>query len=350
MKTLKHFNVALLFLTILFSGCDDSEKPKGEFATAVFVVNEGNFLDADGTISSINPSTGVVAHDLFGSVNDGRALGDVVQSMTIDRDVAYIVVNNSNKMEVVNANTFESLYTIENLSLPRYFITHNGKGYVSEWVNFSDPGRISVIDIETHTVTGTIVTDYGAENLIAVNGKIYVSNSFTNTVSVIDPATAQLINSIQVGHTPGSLLMDDENKLWVICGGGYDLDYNPQNDGKLVQIDPATNALIKTIELNSNVAAKAAMDKSKTNILYYAGSSVYKVNVSATQKPTAPFITEVASTGFYGIGIDPKTDVIYLSDANGFATNGKAFRYTSTGVPIDIIATDRGPNSFVFNY
>ena len=105
MKTFR--GLVLMMLTIscfLITSCeDDNNQPAGEFENGTFVVNEGNFQDADGTISFINPNDGVVKQDLFGSVNNGLALGDVVQSMTIDEDHAYVVVNNSNKIEVVNA-------------------------------------------------------------------------------------------------------------------------------------------------------------------------------------------------------------------------------------------------------
>src|SRR5688500_15237380 len=124
MKKLKFY--ALILVTVLsvsFSSCDDDDsQPKGKFEDGVFVVNEGNFQDANGTISHVS-SDGTVTQDLFGSENNGLALGDVVQSMTIDSDFAYIVVNNSNKMEVVNANTFVAEYTLKNLLLPRYFTT-----------------------------------------------------------------------------------------------------------------------------------------------------------------------------------------------------------------------------------
>src|SRR5687767_12691559 len=114
MNTLRRFVfLTIAVLSFLISSCDDDDnKPKGEFEHGVFVVNEGNFQHADGSISYINPSSGEVSYDLFGAVNSGRALGDVVQSMTIDNDQAYIVVNNSNKIEVVNANTFKASYTI----------------------------------------------------------------------------------------------------------------------------------------------------------------------------------------------------------------------------------------------
>src|SRR5688572_24191989 len=114
MKNLKRYMLVLLTVfSVTFSSCDDDDNnSSGKFEKGIFVVNEGNFLDADGTVSHINEDNGTVTQDLFGSVNNGLALGDVVQSMTIDEDLAYIVVNNSNKMEVVNSNTFKTEYTL----------------------------------------------------------------------------------------------------------------------------------------------------------------------------------------------------------------------------------------------
>src|SRR5262245_4125380 len=132
MNNLKYlFSIAIVAFSFTFSSCDDENKAKGDFQTGVFVVNEGNFLDADGSVSFIHPSE-AVTQDLFGTVNDGRALGDVVQSMTISGDLAFVVVNNSNKVEIVNANTFQAIHTITNVKLPRYFTTLNGKGYLTE--------------------------------------------------------------------------------------------------------------------------------------------------------------------------------------------------------------------------
>ena len=234
MKKLKFY--ALILVTIIsvsFSSCDDDDdQPKGKFEEGVFVVNEGNFLDANGTISHISPDDSVT-QDLFGTVNNGLALGDVVQSMSINGEFAYIVVNNSNKMEVVNANTFAAEYTLKNVLLPRYFTILDGIGYLTEWVSYSEPGRVAIIDLQNHVVTESITTDFGAENIIAHQGKLYVSNNFTNTVSVIDPVGKEVIKTIEVGNSPGAFLVDKENMLWVVCAGAFQGE-----DGELVQLDP----------------------------------------------------------------------------------------------------------------
>ena len=350
MKKLKFY--ALILVTVLsvsFSSCDDDEnQPKGKFEAGVFVVNEGNFQDANGTISHISPDDSIT-QDLFGTVNNGLALGDVVQSMSINGEFAYVVVNNSNKMEVVNANTFEAEYTLKNVLLPRYFTTLDGIGYLTEWVSFSEPGRVAIIDLQNHVVTESITTDSGAENIIAHQGKLYVSNNFSTTVSVIDPAGKQVIKTIEVGNSPGAFLVDSQNMLWVVCAGAYQAD-----DGTLVQLDPAkstdetANSIVKTVELNVNVSSKAAINKAKDKIFYYKGNSVYALNTSDTEAPASALFTETQASSFYGIGIDPESDVLYMADSKSFAGNGTVYRYNLSGTAIDNFTAGVGPNSFVF--
>ncbi|HEY8935460.1 MAG TPA: DUF5074 domain-containing protein, partial [Cyclobacteriaceae bacterium] len=174
MKKLHNF-LTLISILALAVACKDDENPKGEFSSGIWIINEGAFGHSNSSVSSYNPSTGAVQQDLFGLKNNGKALGDVAQSITINGNLAYIVIDNDNKIEVVNANTFVSSYTLDGLALPRYLTVYNGKGYLTEWVNFSDSSRVSVIDLSKHTVTTSVKTGFGAENIIEVNGKLYVS-------------------------------------------------------------------------------------------------------------------------------------------------------------------------------
>lgn len=336
-------------LSFSLISCHDSDtKPKGQFEKGVFVVNEGNYSDTDGSVSFYNRDNGETTQDLFGLENNGRILGSVVQSMTIDGDLAYVPVNNDKKMEVVNVNTFVSAYTLEDLKLPRYFTVISGKGYLTEWVNFTDSGRVSVIDLNKHTVVSSVKTDYGAENLVGLNGKLFVSNNFTNTVSVIDLSTMKVVKTITVGDSPGAFIVDKNNKLWVLCGGGSDVNYAPLNNGTLDMINPSTYEIEKTIQLNMNVTPKLVSDKNKENLYFFKGKSVYKIGINDSVIPSGAFISEAAAVGFYGIGVDPSTDIIYVGDAKAFNGNGTVYRYKNDGTAIDNFSSGRGPNGFVF--
>lgn len=333
-----------LSVSVFFSSCnDDDETPAGEFSSGIFVVNEGSFGKSDGSVTHYDPATGEVKQDIYAIKNNGLALGDVVQSASIAGDFAYVVVNNDNKVEIVNADTFEATHTLTGVSYPRYFTTFNGKGYLTEWVSFTDPGRVSVINLDTHIIETTIATDYGSENIIVANNKLFVSNNFTNTISVINPASNTVTTTLEVANSPGEFVIDSENKLWVICGGDYGM-----NNAVLSRINPVTNTVEKSIELEMSSSVRLAINQAKNKLYYLSGNNVYRVDIQDATAPANPFITITAAVSAYGIGVDPATDVIYVGDAKGFAANGSVFRYRGDGTFIDEFTAGKGPNGFVF--
>jgi YVTN family beta-propeller protein len=345
--------VALCFLVALSlfaASCnDDDNKPAGQYADGVFVVNEGKFQAGNGTVTHFSKNK-VATQDVFGLVNNGLALGDVVQSMVIDSNVGYIVVNNSNKMEVVDAGTFVRSGTVNGLALPRYVTVDDGFAYVTEWVSFVDPGQVSIVDLKTNQVIDKITTEAGAENILKHDAFLYVSNSFTNTVSVIDIEHREVIKTITVAFSPGELLEDANGKIWVLCGGSYG-----DNNGALVQIDasksdkPNEQSVVKTIALGMNIGyPKATMNHDKESLFYFSGNKVYKFDVTASSAPADAIITE-ANANFYGIGIDHETNILYVADAKAFDNSGTVFRYEQSGSNIDNFTTGIGPSGFAFH-
>src|SRR5688572_26424296 len=126
----------LLAGTTVLSSCgkeDDDPIADREFGNGVFVTNEGQFQKSNGDVSFIDKPSKAVEQTLFLTVN-GRPAGDVVQSMTFHNGKAYIIVNNSNKIEIANAATFKSEGVINGLKQPRYMVISNNKAYVSSWV------------------------------------------------------------------------------------------------------------------------------------------------------------------------------------------------------------------------
>ena len=157
-----------------------------------------------------------------------------------------------------------------------------------------------------------------------------------------------------MGNSPGVLLLDEDEMIWVICGGGDDIDYTPLNDGKLVKLDPAKSAdetsesVVLDVELATNLTAKAATNGAKDKIFYWIGNSVYSFDVSSDTAPSSAILTEANATSFYGIGVDPEDDLLYLADSKNFAGNGTVYRYTASGQLVDSKPAGRGPNGFVF--
>ncbi|RDC64969.1 YncE family protein [Adhaeribacter pallidiroseus] len=348
-----------IYLTgsIFLSSCQDDDSGstvtplKGAYESGVLVVNEGNFQKGNGEISFINKQSKTVVDDVFLTENN-RPLGDVVQSITVNNDKAYVVVNNSNKIEIADANTFKSLGVINNLQLPRYMVVANNKGYVTEWVSFSGNGRVAVIDLATNAVTKTIAVGVLPEKLLALNNKVYVVNSGENTVSVINPTSDAVETTITVDGSPNSLVADANKKLWVLCGGeknynsDYTIDENTSTPGSFVRLNPATNTKEATLTFTSKTLSPGDLVANGAgNKLYYQyGGKVYQQDITATALLTTPFINR----NFYGIGVDPTDNLIYGGDAGGFAAAGKVVRFNPTGAAVDSFTVSIGPSEFLF--
>ena len=167
-------SIAALFFASCTTEDDIQVAPSlGTYDKGVLVVNEGNFGQPNGSISFLSSDFSVFQNDIFATENPGESLGDVVQSMSFEGDKAFIVVNNSNVIKVVDRYSFKSIATItEGLNKPRYSVSSNGKLFVTN----SGNKTVSVYNLGTYALVATITIDRAVERIVAANNKIYVQN------------------------------------------------------------------------------------------------------------------------------------------------------------------------------
>ncbi len=346
------FFVGVICLLSFFSSCDSSNpEPDDETTTdtiptdsslfnhGVFVINEGNFNDADGSLTFIGED-GALQNNLFNSINN-ETLGDVVQSAHAASDKLYIVVNNSNKVEVVSLDSLSSLRTITGLGMPRYMASQDGYGYLTEWVSFTSSGQVKKIDLSTDEVIDSIATGSGAEYALVAKDKLYVSNNWSNTISVIDLNTFQKIKDVEVGDGANYMLVDAGGDVWVGVAGAYQ-----SNDGKLVEIDHQADTVKRAFELNMNFNGKIAINPAGDLIYFTQSNSLYSADLALGEVEKDYTLTEAISV--YGIGVSPSGN-IYVSDAGTFIENGMVFKFSDTYDLLDSYKVGRIPGAFTFN-
>lgn len=331
--------------------------------TTVFVVNEGKFRSSNGTVSIFNSETKGLTLDAFQAANS-RSLGDIVQNLAVRENRGYVVVNNSNKVEVVSLPDFKSVATIRGLVSPRYLLPVSAtRAYVTQWGNFNTTrAGIKVLDLTTNTVVDSIATGDLPERLLLANGRVFVANYGTNTLTVIDPATNRVTSTVTVGDAPNSLAIDKNNRLWVLCGGA--ISYDPATNyttidtvattpGSLYNLDPANPAAVATsrtftskalspTDLHLNAAGDQLYFRATDAATYLGG--VCRLGIADIKLPSlkAPFIPGL----FYGLGIDPSTNLIYTGTGNFSAD--KLRRYQPAGTFLDETAVGVGVSGFVF--
>jgi YVTN family beta-propeller protein len=356
MKT-KHLLVASFAITVAISACKKDE-PQPEtptpttsaYESGVFVTNEGPFSNGSGTISYFDKTNSTVSNDIFQSKN-GYPLGSIVQSMAIYNSKGYIVVNNAGKVEIVDAGTFASVGVVSGLNSPRCFLGVNSTtGYVSEWGADNMTGAVKVVNLSTNTVTSTIATGKGAENMLKVGNKVYVAcgGGFGNdsVVTVIDALTNMVTGTIDVGANPKSLQVDANGKIWVLCAGKFALDFSLEQSGSLVRINPTDNSIELDFPLTSTYSQPfhLVINAAKTSLYYTFDSKVYTQSVNSSTLNT----TAVISRNFYSLGIDAANDYIYGGNAGNFSANGNVLRYNASGTVVDSFAVGIIPGGFCF--
>lgn len=352
--------LALAFSGLLLASCEPKHDPvtptpPSGTGTNVYVINEGALNKSTASVTLLNKTTKAVTADIFLATN-GRALGDVAQSMTIYNNYGYLVVNNSNKIEVVTLPDFKSVATINGLVQPRYMVTAGTKGYVTEWLS-ATAGRVSVIDLTTNTITGTIPTGRNPEKLVYSNGTIYVPDSDENTVDIIDASRDNVTGAVLVADGPSSLVADKNDNVWILCGGITRYGGAPNypvlssTPGALFRMKsgglpvPQVRLPFATGDSPSKLRISPAGDQ-----LYYTlNGSEYRMDVTATALPTTPLIRRNFSklTAFYGFDIDPKDNTLYVLDAS-FSAASKLIRYRADGMAIDSFSTGIGSNGAAF--
>lgn len=348
---LKSIIPILLLAIILFSCSDDDNRPKGLYDEGVFIVNEGQFGQANGTLSFYNRATETVTSNIFQAAPLNFA-GAVFQSLHFANDKAYMVMNAGNKIEIANALNFESIKTISNEELinPRFVIANNGKLYVSVWGSFDE--NFSLVDsyvLEIDEATGIVLrefdTDEGTEELLLVGNKLLAANynfGGSNTVSVIDLVTGS-VNHVSVNAGPTSFAVDANDNIWVLCSGT-----NEANSTALVRLNKNSFELEKTISLSESTGQDLAISSDKSNLFFMADGKVYRLSINANNAPENSFIENEDLAVAYALGVDPSTGNIWIGDAFNFTSDGKAFVYNAQGEFLKEVNTGINPTAFVF--
>ena len=176
------------------------------------------------------------------------------------------------------------------------------------YVSNTQSGTISVIDGTTNTVVSTInllTTPYG----IAVNptsNMIYVSENTAgqpnpkSAIQVIDGSTNQIIATITPQLYPYDLRVNPTtNKIYVLENSGFRLS-GPI--GAIQVIDSATNAITTTINTEPLPDHGITLDSTK-NMIY-----VYNMVIDGTTDTITSKIPDLCS---YGLAVNPSTNRLY---------------------------------------
>ncbi|WP_283641010.1 YncE family protein [Mesonia mobilis] len=342
--------------SILLSACSDDDdftgeidEPLGTYDNGILVLNEGS--QTAGTVTYVSQDLQTSEQAIYQFVNEGDDLGNYVQSIFFNDDLAYIISNGSNLITVVNRYTFELVGKVDSgLNIPYYGVVYNGKAYVTNLADFStgDDDYLAVIDLETLQVEETVIIGNYADTLIEEDGLIYIENSNYSIdnggISIFNPTTNTVENTIET-YAESEEVTSTLNSIEIEDDFIYALSAD-----RLEKFNLNTLTLESTILLSYEGGSAANLDIEDDQIYFTVGTSVYRMGINAEEAPEEAVLT-YNSNSAYGVmyGFEVEDNRIYIADGGDFGSDSFVEVYDLQGNLLNNITVGVGPNGFYFN-
>lgn len=360
--------IIVLFTAAILLSCRKPLQPQPaegfDFTNGMYLLNEGNMSMNKASLDFYNFSTGVYERDVYKRANPDivLSLGDVGNDVQLYGSKLYIIVNASNKIEVLDARTAKRIKKIDLINC-RYITFYKGSAYASSYnakigLDPNSPnGKVVEIDTSSLSISRTVGVGRQPDGIAIANNKLYVANSggynpnaYERTVSVIELNSFKEIKKIDVDINLHRLKADDQGNLFVSSrGDGYNHHSNffmidSQKDEVVRKFDsPVSNFWIDNDHIYT-YASEWSNVESKNTITY---NEFNRLDVNFLKK----YITDGSEKAIgmpYGIAVDPQTKDIFITDAKNYVTSGTLYHYNSNGQLLKSFITGDIPGHIVF--
>ena len=354
MKKVNLFLLALLVATLFSCKPDKPVNPNAyNLGSGVFVLNEGNFQFSNASLNFYDPQADTVANDLFYKVNSAP-LGDVAQSLAIADGKLYIVVNNSNYIYKVDANSMvcdtTKPFKLGDFYSPREMhVVAPNKAYVSDLIGTG----LWIVNPQDMSHSGSVEMGKSTEKMVQVGNELYVSNWSNyyvpgmekNSVQVVDINNDVKVAEIQVGKEPNCMAVDKNNHVWVLCEGAtWEADgENPT----LWEIDP----MLKSATLRYGFEGTAMILKANASgdgMYMFIDNEVRRFDIAASTLSETFRIVAPEGGMFYNMAVNPQNGELYVTDAKNYLMDGTVYRYSEDGVLLSSFEAGVIPSAMLF--
>ena len=305
---------------------------------ATLILNEGGFTYGNASISSWDYGAGV-KQNIFKEKNNYN-IGDVLQSaykLDDSSNELYLIVNNSQKIEVVDYKSFERIKTITGFTSPRYMTTIGDIALVTDlYANAISVFKTSFSECELEPIKMKGWT----EQIFTINNKIYViersevgaSTLFANLVEITvvfddeNNPKFTISKRTSLPLEPQSVVLDSDNNIWILCSGKESENVFPT----ILKFNTSTNSIEKTFTYNSFVNIPQNLCYANNSFYYNQGKDIYKLEKDDTALPLTKLFSTTAQN-IYGLSNDSKSQLLLVLDAKDYVSNGEIFIYYYNG-------------------
>lgn len=305
-----------------------------------YILNEGNMGMNKASLDFYDYATGTYRSSIYAQANPNeiKELGDVGNDLQIYGNKLYAVINYSNIVEIMDVKTTKKLKTIA-INNCRSLAFYNGKAYVSSFSGTpsgsSQLGTVFEIDTLSLQITRQVTVGFQPEEMVAVNGKLFVANSGGYTpsnldtrVSVIDLGSFNKIKDIDVGPNLFRMALSKDEELLVTSRGDASKNIAPA----LHIVSPTTDNVVQTLNI-----PVANMDVVGDSLYYYTlgDNPTYGILDTRTKQiVNSNLITDGSASKIKvptSIKVHPIRKEFYITDGQNYVASGYVLCFDKNG-------------------
>ncbi|HCA05880.1 hypothetical protein [Chryseobacterium sp.] len=345
LNKLLHFLFAFtLLLGIVSCSNDNNDEQEVFYGNGFLIANEGTFGKPEGDVTFVSADLNLKQDNIFSLNNGGAKLGDVLQMIAFKGENAYLLLNNSNRIQIVNRFNFKAAGEIKaELNVPRYMAFANNNIYVTNDKYLGDK-FVSIYKASDFSFIKKITFTDAAERIVEAGNNIFVQNAsfgFGNKITYINTSTNDIQSTITLPNGNINKIISNNQNVYAIAAG--------TTDSYIYQIS-STGSITKTTTL-TGIANGTNLEISNGKFYFSSGKNVYAMDMTATTAPTSPLFTVANSvdnfSALYGFSVI--NDKIFTSDSNGFTQASKIVVYSTSGTIIRSFTAGIGSNSVYAN-
>lgn len=325
-----------IFPLLILAACfkEPTQTPIEQKPGNLLILNEGNFQWGNASIDLFNLQDWTFAASNIFETENGRPLGDILQSALYFRDKIWLVVNNSGRIEVVNAKSYKLENSITGLSSPRYLCPID-----DERMLLSDlyEDSLSVLNASTGSIEKKIALKGWTEQMLLKDDRVWVTNPNTYKIYGVDLDSLYLKDSLDIGFGSFAVKEDAAGKIWIATKGDKVLGIPSQ----IHCLDPVT----KTLTFSKTIGTEAIIDfYIKEGKAYYIfENKLFQFDLAS---PDQHKILYDAGGSLYAVEVYEGR--IFLCDAVDYIQKGRVIILDDQGKETQSFRVGRIPNGFLF--
>ena len=348
LKQLRHWLLAATTLFTIFS-CSDDIKIDNQIAyTGILISNEGNYKSNNASVDYMTPDLSSYQPDIYKTANNDIT-GDVLQTIGLKGQSAYLVVNNSNQITVVDRYTFKKTATVtSNLKSPRYIAFSDKQYYVTN-NNFFDTFNVAVYNTVDNSFVKSIPMGRYAEKVVEASGNIVVQTDGAlynvstssmditgHTLTIINPANNNISNVVTLPDAGQVMdLISYEGTAYALSSTATDsYIYKINSDGTYNAI--TLKGIANVQKLRADLGSFYFID---------SANKVYSKTILSPTSDVKPLFTATGYINAFNV-IDGR---IFLSNANYTGESTSYIYNAATGSQIKTFKTGVGTGGFYKN-